>query len=278
MTMNWRGVEYSDRGTGSNVVVIFHGGHMSAERDNGEQFFLACGYRVITPSRPGYGNTPVSAGADAARFADTVSRFLTEHRIERAVIIGISAGGATALQFAARHREQTAGLIMLSALSRPWPDPVVLRAARLLFRPGRERITWGIARWALRIAPKYTLGAMLPSFSTQPPRQALEAIDAPALRTMISRLRSRSGFMLDINSAHNLTDELLAGISAPALIIHSAYDASVKPIHAHHAHRLIANSELFMSEAESHALWYSPHYREIARRMEEFLARIAGSL
>ena len=57
-------IEYRLSGTlDGPVALVLHGGHMSAQVDLGEATFHKLGYTVITPSRPGYGRTPLTAGS-----------------------------------------------------------------------------------------------------------------------------------------------------------------------------------------------------------------------
>lgn len=57
-------VEYLLRPGGSRLAVVFHGGHMRAELEIGHETFIEAGWSVLQASRPGYGQTPLSAGPD----------------------------------------------------------------------------------------------------------------------------------------------------------------------------------------------------------------------
>lgn len=51
--------------------------------------------------------------------------------VERVAVIGISAGGPGAVQFAARHADRVDALVLLSAISRVGPScPTTRRRAR----------------------------------------------------------------------------------------------------------------------------------------------------
>jgi pimeloyl-ACP methyl ester carboxylesterase len=63
----------------------------------------------------------------------------------------------------------------------------------------------------------------------------------------------------------------LSRITAPTLILESKYDGSKDPCHATYAADHIPNAELFLSPAESHLFWFSPHDPEIRAKMQEFL-------
>src|SRR3972149_6398188 len=112
----WKEIEYREVGSGPNAILVFHGGHMRAASDSGEAFFIENGYRVLIPSRPGYGKTPLSAGRKAADFADLMAELVADLNIKAVVVVGISGGGPTALQFAQRHGELLGALILQSAV------------------------------------------------------------------------------------------------------------------------------------------------------------------
>ena len=100
---------------------------------------LARHYRVITFSlcdEPTSGDTFDEAGGFAC-YVDQITRAMDARSIARATICGVSYGGLIAAAFAARHRERTAALVLVSALSPRWRlnerARFYLRAPRLLF-------------------------------------------------------------------------------------------------------------------------------------------------
>ena len=86
-------------------------------------------FQYIAPSRFGYLRTPVPSNPAPEAQADAYAALLDTLNVNSVVIIGLSAGGPSALQFALRHSGRCHGLIMLSAASRPVPPlPTILRA------------------------------------------------------------------------------------------------------------------------------------------------------
>jgi pimeloyl-ACP methyl ester carboxylesterase len=95
--------------------------------------WIGDGFRVIAPSRFGYLGSSLPQGGLPADQADAYALLLDRLGIERAAVVGFSAGGPSVIQFALRHPDRTAGLVLIgSALpgkaGRP-PRPV----AQLLF-------------------------------------------------------------------------------------------------------------------------------------------------
>jgi len=107
----------SDGETGTPVLVLHGagGGH-----DMGRaiaQMLLPSGHFWIAPSRFGYLNSPVLSDGSPAAQADACVALLDQLRIRRVVVLAFSAGGPSALQFAVRHRERCAGLLLLEAVT-----------------------------------------------------------------------------------------------------------------------------------------------------------------
>jgi len=111
------------------TVLISHGA--GGGYDMG--LWLACliggEFHFISPSRFGYLQTPMPSNPTPENQADFYAALLDKLEIKSASIIGLSAGGLSALQFALRHPGRCNGIIMLSAISRSLPPVLpVLRA------------------------------------------------------------------------------------------------------------------------------------------------------
>ena len=272
----WKEIEYREDGSGPNAILVFHGGHMRAASDSGEAFFTENGYRVLIPSRPGYGKTPLSAGRKAADFADLMAEFVADLNIKAVVVVGISGGGPTALQFAQRHGELLGALILQSAVGHDgWPDKSTHRGAHVIFNSVTERMTWAFMRASFTLFSQATLRFMLHSLSTKSPGEALKTISGQrraSLIRVLRQLRSGHGFVNDIH--YTVGD--VHRISAPTLIIHSKYDGSVDLSHPRFLAAQIRNSILFVSEAENHMFWYSDLYPDIETEMKRFLDSLSS--
>jgi pimeloyl-ACP methyl ester carboxylesterase/DNA-binding CsgD family transcriptional regulator len=83
---------------------------------------LAAGSRIVLFDRRGSGlsdHASASAGQlDLPRLASDVQAVLDAAGMPRAVVIGISLGGATALQFAAEHADRTLALLVVAGSAR----------------------------------------------------------------------------------------------------------------------------------------------------------------
>lgn len=271
-------IEYRDAGQGPAVLVL-NGGHTNCNSPLGhERFFLEHGYRLIIPSRPGYGRTPSSTGKTAEAFADALVPLLDQLQLERAIVVGISAGGRTALQVAGRHPERVSKLILQNALTGGrFPEPATRLGAHLLFNRWVEGWTWTGFRWLGRVAPNIALKSMMGNLTTLDPGVVVDAMSEAQRRAALVFLltsRSGAGFLHDLR--HVCGD--LRRITAPTLIIDSKYDGSKDVTHATYAADHIPDAALFIVPAESHLMWFSDHNAAIEAKMRAFLrpAQIVG--
>ncbi len=267
----WKQIEYCEVGKGAKTALLFHGGHMRATSDSCEAFFVENDFRVLIPSRPGYGKTPLEAGKSTADFADAMAEFVQDLHLKKVLVIGISAGGPAALQFAQRHPELTEALILQSSIGHDgWPDKKTSWAAHIAFNHITERYTWALMRLNFRLFPLATLKLMLGSLSAKKTDKALQTIQSERRTAMIEVLkqsRSGRGFVNDLHYQVGSIEH----ISAPTLIIHSKYDASVDMSHPQYLAKHIPHARLFMSEAENHMFWFSDYYPKIETEMKRFL-------
>ncbi|MBP2412565.1 pimeloyl-ACP methyl ester carboxylesterase [Arthrobacter stackebrandtii] len=268
-------VEYLLRPGGRRLAVLFHGGHMRAELDIGQNVFLDAGCSILQPSRPGYGRTPLEAGPDPAAFSDRIALLCKTLGYDDVVAVGVSAGGRTAMTFAERHPHLVTGLILESSTSfLPWPGRFTRIVARVAFRPRIERVTWALTRYAFAALPGAMLRVMLSSLSTLPARTAyarLQVEDRAKLAGLLSRMRSGSGFSNDLREPVGT----IPSPAQPTLIVASRNDAAVGPEHPQALAAQLRNSTLVMTDSVSHFLWIGPHADDEERAVARFLGDLS---
>ncbi|MCA9915568.1 MAG: alpha/beta fold hydrolase, partial [Anaerolineae bacterium] len=110
-------VQYDLRGMGE-IVLHFHGGNVGHNGWFMLQNLIDAGFTVLTPDRPGYLGTPIAGNGSPERQADVFAALLDTLDIDSVAVVGVSAGGAGALQFALRYPERTKCLVLLSAITR----------------------------------------------------------------------------------------------------------------------------------------------------------------
>jgi len=221
-------VEVGIAGKGDPVLVI-HGilGSYQQGLVVGEPLVDA-GYRVISPSRFGYVRSPLPENGSPAAQADVFAALLDVLKIKQAVVIGVSAGGPSAAEFAIRHPERTRALIMMAAVSQPRDTDAeeqhTQAMSMLLFGYTNDIALWLMLHYAIRTIPF--------SAAERPTLQNL--IDRPALMSMYERLlwglwpaaNRRAGANNDIVQIKRLKLSLKK-ISAPTVVLHGTADQLV---------------------------------------------------
>lgn len=253
-------IEYADEGSGP-VVLLLHGACSSARERVVHPPLVRAGFRVVIPSRPGHGRTPLAAGRTPEQAAEAMAALLDALRIERAMILAVSTGGPTGAIFTARRPDLIAGLALESAV-------IDLPAADILPCQG---LSGRLLRFAAVIAPRMAAARLLAATSS---RERLRRSDYEALRRFFLDRRSRAGAVAD--RSHAVDDAVLASIRIPTLVIHGRRDQAVSFDNARHAAARISGARLFAPAAAGHFLWLGPSAEETTQRVIAFFKKCAA--
>ncbi|MBM4269537.1 MAG: alpha/beta hydrolase [Deltaproteobacteria bacterium] len=282
-------VEYAVRGNGP-VVLHFHGGNVG---HNGG-FFLAhlvdAGYRVLTPDRPGYLGTPIENGRTPEEQADLAAALLDTLGIERVAVVGISAGGPSAIQFAARHAQRTEALVLLSAISQRTglsTDQTNSSFGRLVMTPKYQNPAYFLIHQSMHHMTKLAMRDMIKTETTYDEATGRKLIDAivsdPDQKrrvlliadAMVPALPRFAGVMNDLQVQKELGELPLAAVRAPTLIVGSRFDGDIGYANSLHSHEKIAGSTLITVDQFGHFIWWGDAAvtRDFEARIEQFLDR-----
>lgn len=111
-------LHYEVTGSGPLTVVLTHGLAASGETWRGIVERLAPRYRVLTWDLRGHGRSAAPEGPyTIPDLAVDLLAVLDDAGVDRAVVLGHSAGGVIALQFALDHPQHTAGLALIGTAS-----------------------------------------------------------------------------------------------------------------------------------------------------------------
>jgi pimeloyl-ACP methyl ester carboxylesterase len=179
-------------------------------------------FRVYAPSRFGYPGTPMPEGEglpDAQ--ADAFAALLDALDLERVNVIATSAGGTSALQFALRHPDRCAGLVLVSS-NAPSEAPVEMPPKPVL------KAVFGsdFLFWLLTTHFREQLYPVVGVPKTYVPTEAdLAAIDA-TMTTLLPVSPRAIGAVHDayVSNPHINQGYPLAGITVPTLVVGAVDD------------------------------------------------------
>jgi len=266
-------MEYTLRGEGP-VILNLHGGHSNCQESFGYQPLLNSGYSILTPSRPGYSRTDVEIGKTAFQTAASLVELLDYLKIDEVYLIGVSAGGPTAVYLAANHPERVKKLVLESAASKSWltKSDLDYKVGRIIFSPKLQHLIWSILRQIANNFPDFLARIFLPQFSTLSKKEIMNQMDSSDIKElvkMINRYASDNGFIYDLE--HQTEKEVLQKIEVPTLVMHSKYDKSVSFEHAEYAAANIKGSEIYADDFWGHLIWLGGSSEKRNRKLLEFL-------
>ncbi|MFH8614229.1 alpha/beta fold hydrolase [Streptomyces sp. NPDC017979] len=173
----------------------------------------AAGNRVVRADFRGYGETPCAGAPDepAADDADDVLALMDAVGMARAVLIGASFGGRTALEIALRAPERVTGLALLC----PGPLPGVPESAELTALEEREveLVQYGDLDEAAALCARTFLGP-------EADGATLAAVAAMQLHAYEVQLATAD----EPPAAADFDVAALADVSVPALVVSGAHD------------------------------------------------------
>ncbi|MFB0535337.1 MAG: alpha/beta fold hydrolase [Anaerolineae bacterium] len=244
-------IEYGDAGNGPPVLVIHGAG---GGYDQGlllGSLILGEDFKLIAPSRFGYLNSPIPEDSSLEAQADAFACLLDALHIDGVTVVAISAGGPSGLQFALRHPERTAALVMASAISYTDPSTTEDRGEASINRIiGSDFIYW----LAINTARSPLLSLLGVSKEVQAGLTSTEIAQAgQILEAMLPMSQRLDGVLLD-QSRDVPRDFPLEQIKAPTLVIHARDDSLVDYSNGQHTAGKITGAEFMTLEDGGHFL------------------------
>jgi len=263
-------IEYCTIGKGIPVLFV-HGGHSNCNETLCHNGFDLENFQLITPSRPGYGKTPLSDNKNPRQTADLIMELLKGLSVDNIIVYGISAGGLTAIELAGNYPNKVSKLILASAVSKKWLDEQgkIYKTAKKMFNPKIEKIVWGMVRFFSSIFPNMIAKSFYPQFSKNPVHK-LKKVDIKELVSTMKFYNSKMGFLNDIDQ--NINDEIITKIKCPTLIIHSENDSSVPLEHAKYSNQMITSSKIEILQNDwGHLFWIGADSKSSIEKTIEFI-------
>src|ERR1044072_2419356 len=110
-------IEYTLFGNGP-VVLVCHGPSEICHSTQAFKSLVDAGFSLLTPSRPGYGRTPLDAGKSNTQAAAAIIALLDSLNIQKCSVIAVSGGGPTGIALAANFPQRIERLVLMAAISR----------------------------------------------------------------------------------------------------------------------------------------------------------------
>jgi pimeloyl-ACP methyl ester carboxylesterase len=265
-------IEYTLQGSGP-LLLVSHGVSSSCYSNELARPLAEAGFQVLTPSRPGYGHTPLSVGMSAAQAAQAFMALMDSLSFQKCSVVAVSGGGPTGIALAANYPERVERLVLVEAIS--WSENrtnELSYQSQVTFYGPMHNVMWTMLGMMGRLSPRSMARQTLAIFSTHDPDDGLSKLSRADIDTICRFYRgksSRQGALSDFK--HTVGVEELQKVSEPTLVIHSREDNSVPFGHAEWSLQHIAKAELCESGITGHFFWVGPDFPRISQRMIEFL-------
>lgn len=264
-------VEYCSYGSGKPVL-FFHGGHSNCHEDLFTRGYDLNKYQLIIPSRPGYGQTSFKNLESPERTADLFYALYSALNLKKVIIVGISAGGTSAISFASKYPKATSKLVLISAVSKRWmtSKDANYKKGSKLFHPKMEALSWAGFRLGFKLVPNLMTKTLFEELSTKKAETNFTEDEISTIKEMSFKQRSGHGFILDLE--HDINPDVLEKVKCKTLIMHSENDNAVAPEMAHHANQHIEKSALKTYDNKwGHLLWVGEEASLCINDLMEFI-------
>lgn len=265
-------IEYTLLGSGP-VVLVCHGTSSNCFSTDLAGPLAEAGFSVLTPSRPGYGHTPLSVGRSAAQAAEALVALLDSLQVQTCAVVAISGGGPTGLALAAGYPQRVTRLVLAVAISQPEnrPNEPSYKNQAAFYGP-MHNVMWWMLGLMSRLSPRAMARQTLAIFSTHDPDDGLSKLSAEDVKKICRFYRGRSSRQGALNDGvQTVGEDLLKSIRQPTLVIHSREDNSVPFSHAEWTLKHIPQAELCEAGITGHFYWVGPDYPRITQRLVAFL-------
>jgi pimeloyl-ACP methyl ester carboxylesterase len=281
-------VEYDLTDGDGPVVLVAHAGLGGADQGRLIADWLAqAGYRILSPSRPGYLNTPLESGRTFTEQADLLAALLDSLGIKKISVLSLSAGGPIAYTFAAKYPKRVSALIAIASVSGDYTMPETvgpIGEAIFMSTPGQKAM-----RLFMNKFPRAFLASALSGIGYTPKGQRKQYVEhvlkSPGklafmkgiMDTMYPYSVRTTGNKNDMEQFRSMGPLPFGAISCPALIIHGTLDADVKFYDGVRAAERITGAEHYWIESGDHlAFWLSPEASKAQAYALSFLKHHVG--
>jgi len=266
-------VEYTLLGQGGPMVLVCHGTSSNCFSTDVSAPLAAAGFRVLTPSRPGYGRTPLEVGRSAAEAAGALIALVDSLQAATCAVVATSGGGPTGAALAAKFPQRVTRLVLAEAISQPEErsnEPAYKN--QVAFYGPLHGLTWSMLGLMSRLSPRSTARQVLAIFSSHDPDDGLGRLSPEDIQRLCHFFRGRSSRQGALNDlTHTVGSGVLDAVKQPTLVVHSREDKSVPFAHAEFSLAHIPHAQLCEAGFTGHFFWIGPDFTRISERVVTFL-------
>lgn len=248
-------IEYAERGSGYPLLSIHGAGGGYDQGLANVADLVGDGFRVIAPSRFGYLRTSIPPDPSPAAQADAHASLLESLKVDKAIVVGISAGGSSALEFALRHPGKLAALILIVPAGYAPTSPVNIEKSRgsafafWLVNAGADFAWWATEQIAPSVLIRFI--GVPPELVAKEPAEEQHRVSA-IVHSILPLSHRFAG--INIDSAPDLHPLPLGKIAVPTLVISTRDDLFNTAPAAEYAAAGIPNAKLAIFETGGHLL------------------------
>jgi pimeloyl-ACP methyl ester carboxylesterase len=269
-------LEYAEMGEGEPMLVV-HGAEGGF--DQGIDMTGATagrGYRLIVPSRFGYLRSTMPTNPTTAMQADAYVQLLDHLGIDKVVVVGISAGAWSSLQFAIRHPDRCRALVLLVPANYLPAGTAIHGGAIVRAMVHSNFVAWALLK-LMPIMPGGMTRMMLGTDSAVV--RAADPSEKVRVRQVLDHLLPVSqriaGMNLDVKTAATHEPYPIEKIACPVLTISAEDDRFGTATRAKYIAASVPDGRAIVFPTGGHALvgHYADALREIASFLQTLQAR-----
>jgi pimeloyl-ACP methyl ester carboxylesterase len=255
--------------TGESVLIA-HGSGGGYDMGLWLARLLGGAYQYIAPSRFGYLRSPVPPDSSPAAQDEGYIALLDQLGVQRAVMVGLSGGGPSALQFALRRPERCRALLLLSAYSAPIPPLPPILQAIYPWMLRSDFIPWLF--YTSSPGRVYQANGLHPALLARirPDPEKMRLLEELYWTTFPSTLR-RAGMLNDAATLTHLPAIPLERIRVPTLVVHALNDPIIPFATAQRTASTIPNARFLPLQDGGHFAIVT-HKEQVLPEIQSFCA------
>ncbi len=279
-------IHYVSQGEGPVILLS----HMEGSGSDNVKLFkklTEAGFKIICPSRPGYLKTPLAQNTDFKYQSELFAELLHVLKIDQKVVmLGISAGGPAAIEFAKKYPDKCSDLILINSPADKLFETSQIEAALFPIKVPVIKNQSDIYSWILWQMARYNSKMIISKIIEASTAGSNSEVDQliNSLKNNVETkndiinylgvispiINRRVGVMNDLKNL-KLYEKNDQRLRMPTLIIQSKTDKTIDFSHAEKIKDDSRNAEIFAYSGSGHAYWFNEDLNLISSKIIDFL-------